>query len=200
VTTNSSSSVEIQTDGNSKAVAQGRCEKSGTRGRADQRELSEINANRACRRPLTDNEVELEVLHRRIEDLFNRRVEAMDFINKEHVALFEVGQKCCEITGLGNYRTGRRAKADAQFLGHNLRKRRLAKTRRPRKQHMIQRIAARFGRLNEDAQVRARLLLPDKFGKRLRPDGRLESVRFAFGRGYEPVGHVFWALAENEIR
>ena len=108
-----------------------------------ERELGEIDAHRARRRSLADDEVELEVLHRRIEDFLDRRIEPMDLVDEQDVALLEVGEQRGEIAGLGNHRTGGGAKADAQLLGHDLRQRRLAETRRTRKQHMVERIAAR---------------------------------------------------------
>jgi hypothetical protein len=36
---------------------------------------------------LADDEVELEILHRRIEHLLDRRVEPMDFVDEQNVAL-----------------------------------------------------------------------------------------------------------------
>ena len=63
--------------------------------------------HRARRRPLADDEVELEILHRRIEDFLDRRGQAMDLVDEEHVALFEVGQQRREIAGLGDHRARR---------------------------------------------------------------------------------------------
>ena len=42
--------------------------------------------HRARRRPLADDEVELEVLHRRIEDFLDRRIEPVDLVDEQHVA------------------------------------------------------------------------------------------------------------------
>ena len=42
---------------------------------------------------------------------------------------------------------------DAKLARHDLRQRRLADARRPDEQHVIERFAARFGRLDEDAEI-----------------------------------------------
>ena len=45
-----------------------------------------------ARRPLADDQVELEVLHRRIEDLLDRRREAVDLVDEQHVARLQIGE------------------------------------------------------------------------------------------------------------
>ena len=67
--------VKIQPHRNAEAVAQRIGEEPGTRGRADQREFRQIDLHRARRRALADDEVELKVLHGRIKDFLDRRVE-----------------------------------------------------------------------------------------------------------------------------
>ncbi len=49
----------------------------------------------------------------------------------------------------------------------DLRQRGLAEPRRAEKQHMVHRLAAALGSLDEHAQILARCLLPDEFGKAL---------------------------------
>ncbi len=86
----------------------------------------EIDLHRARRRPLADDEVELEVLHRRIKDFLHRRVEPVDLVDEQHVARLEIGEQRGEIAGLGDHRTGGGAEIDAQFARHDLRQRGLA--------------------------------------------------------------------------
>ena len=52
-----------------------------------------------ARRPLADDQVELEILHRRIEDLLDRRREPVDLVDEQHVARLQVGQQRGEIAG-----------------------------------------------------------------------------------------------------
>ena len=179
VTTRSSSAtrVEIEPDGDAEAVAQRRRQQAEPRGRADERELGEVDAHRARRRPLADDEVELEVLERRIEDLLDRRAQAVDLVDEQDVAILEVGQQRGEVAGLGDDRARGGAKADAQLLGHDLRQRRLAEAGRPGEQHVVERFAAIARGLDEDAEVGARLLLADELGERPRPQRCLRSHR-----------------------
>ena len=111
--------------------------------------LREIDLHRARGRPLADDEVELEILHRRIEDFLDRRIEPVDLVDEEHVALFEIGEQRREIAGLGDHRTGGGAEVDAEFARHDLRQRGLAEARRADEQHMVERFVARPRRLDE---------------------------------------------------
>ena len=99
--------------------------------------------HRARRRTLADNEVELEVLHRRIEDFLDRRIQSVDLVDEQHVTIFEIGEQRREISGLGDDRAGGGAEIDAELARHDLRERRLAEARRPDEQHMVERLAAR---------------------------------------------------------
>ena len=99
--------VEVEPDGDAEAVAQRRRQQAGARRRADERELGEVDAHRARGRALADDEIELEVLHRRIEDLLDRRVQPMDLVDEQHVAFLEVGQQRREVARLGDDRARR---------------------------------------------------------------------------------------------
>ena len=133
--------IEIEPHRNAEAVAQRIGEKPGARGGADQRELGEIDLHRTRRRPLADDEVELKILHRRIEDFLDRRIEPVNFVDEEHVALFEIGEERGEIAGLGDHRPRRGAEIDAEFARHDLRQRGLAEPGRADEQHVIERLA-----------------------------------------------------------
>ena len=151
----------------------------GARRRADQGELAQVDLDRARRRPLADDQVELEILHRRIEDLLDRRIEAMDLVDEEDVALLEVGEQRREVAGLGDDRPGGRAEIDAELARHDLRQRRLAQARRADEQHMVERLAARLRRLDEDLQIGARGRLADELGEHQRAQRQVECRRRA---------------------
>ena len=110
------------------------------------REGRQVDAHRARRRPLADDEIELEILHRRIENLLDRRRQAMDLVDEQHVARLEIGEERRQIAGALDDRAGGRAEADAQLARDDLRQGRLAEARRPEQQHMIERLAARLRR------------------------------------------------------
>ena len=102
-----------------------------------------------------------------IESARSRR-EAMDFVDEQHVALFEIGEQCGEVARLGNDGTGGSAKADAEFARDDLRQRGLAEAGRTNEQHVIQRLAPLARRLDEDREIFSRLSLPDELRQQLR--------------------------------
>ena len=171
--------VEIEPHRNAEAVAQRIGEQARARGRADQRELREIDLHRARRRPLADDQVELEVLHRRIEDLLDRRIEPVDLVDEQHVALFQIGEQRREVAGLGDHRAGGGAEVHAELARDDLRQRGLAEPRRADEQHVVERLVARARRLDEHRQIGARLLLADELGEPLRPQRGLGGVLLA---------------------
>ena len=165
--------VEHQAQRDAEAVAQRRRQQPGARRGADQRERREVDAHAARRRPLADDQVELEILHRRIEHLLDRGLQAVDLVDEQHVARLQIGQDRGEVAGALDHRAGGGAEADAEFARHDLRQRGLAEAGRPVQQHMVQRLAAPAGGLDEDGEVLAAGLLADELGQRLRPQAGL---------------------------
>jgi hypothetical protein len=78
--------VVLEPRGPAEAVAQRRGEQARARGRADEREARQVEPHRARADPLADQQIELEVLHRGIEDLLDRGREAVDLVDEQHVA------------------------------------------------------------------------------------------------------------------
>ncbi len=160
--------IEIQPHRNSEAVAQRIGQEPSARGGADQRERRQIDLHRTRRRALPDDEIELEVFHRRIKDFLHRRIETMDLIDEQHVARLKIGQQSGEIAGLGNHGAGGGAEVHAQLARDDLRQRRFAKSRRPDEQHVVERLFPRACGLDEHREIGARLFLADEFGQPLR--------------------------------
>ena len=105
--------------------------------------VSVIFTERAAR-SLADDEIELEILHRGIEDFLDRRIEAMDLVDEENIARFEIGEDRGKIARLRQHRARGRAEIHAEFARHDLRQRRLAETRRAGEQHMVERFGPRL--------------------------------------------------------
>ena len=175
--------VEIEPHRNAEAVAQRRRDQPLPRGRADQGEFGQVDAHRAGGRPLADHQIEHPVLHRRIEDLLHRRREPVDLVDEQDVAILEIGEQGGEVARFGDHRPGGGAEADAELARDDLRQRGLAEPRRPEEQHMVERIAARLRRLDEDPQIFPRRLLPDKLVERLGAQRGVEVLGPALGRG-----------------
>ena len=88
------------------AVAKGAGDHARARRGADERERLELEVDRTCRRTLAEDDVDGRVLHRRVQHLFDGAVQAMDLVDEQHVAGFEVRR--------GSRRGRRRVRAPAR--------------------------------------------------------------------------------------
>ena len=86
----------------------------GAGGRADERERRQREPDRRRRRSLADDDVELEVLHRRVEDLLDGPRQAVDLVDEQHVAVVELGEDGGQVAGP----LERRARRDVQVHAH----------------------------------------------------------------------------------
>src|SRR5262249_45445183 len=118
----------------------------GPGGRPYQGEGGEIDPYRPRGRSLADDEVELKILHGRIEDFLYRRHQAMDLVDEQDIARLQIGQQGSEIAAALDDRAGSGAKADPHLSRHDMRKGRLAETRRAREEHVIEGLTAGFRR------------------------------------------------------
>ena len=159
--------IELQAHGDAEAVAQRCGQKPHPRRGAHQREGLQFDPHGARGGAFADDEVELEILERGIEHFLDRRIEAVDLVDEEHVARFEIGQDRGQIARPRQHRAGGHAEVHAKLARHDLREGRLAQTRGAMEQRVIHRLAPLAGRLQEDAQVRPRLGLTDEIVKRL---------------------------------
>ena len=139
----------------------GEVSRPGPRRRADQREALEPHLHRARARPLADDDVDLVVLERRIEDLLDRRRHAVNLVDEEHFVLGEVGDDADQVARLLDRRPGCRPHRHAHLVADDVRERRLAEAGRPVQQHVIERLAALPGGGNRDLQVLANAILAD---------------------------------------
>ena len=114
----------------------------------------------------------------------------MDLVDEQHVALFEIGQQRREIAGLGDHRSRRRAKTDAEFARHDLRQSGLAEAGGADEQHMVERLIALAGGVDEDLQIGAGLRLADEFGQILRAQRGIADIIGAALGGYQAGGWV----------
>jgi hypothetical protein len=120
--------------------------------------VRQVECQRPRRRPLADDDVEAEVLERRIEDLLDRAVDAVDLVDEENVTQLEAGEDGGHVALSLERRAGDVADADAELLADDLGERRLAEPGRPDEQDVIERLPTRLG-----GRERDRELLLDRF-------------------------------------
>ena len=96
------------------AVAQRRRQEARPRRGADERERRQVDRERARRGALARDDVEAEVLHRRVEDLLRGPVEPVDLVDEEDVVRLDRGQDRGHVLLLER-RAGDGAQADAEL-------------------------------------------------------------------------------------
>ena len=92
-------------EGDAKSIAQRRSQQTWTSCSPDQRELLEPDFLSTSDDALADHEIKLVILHRRVKFFFNRRIEAVDLVDEEHIAFFQVSQLSYKITRYLNGRS-----------------------------------------------------------------------------------------------
>ena len=133
--------------------------------------------------PLARDDVEREVLHRRIKDLLDGAGQAVDLVDEQHVARAEVRQQRREVAGLFDRRAARDAQVHAELVRDDARERRLAEARRTVEQHVVERLIAPARGLDVDGQIALGLLLAGIVGQQLRAQADLALVLRRQARG-----------------
>ena len=91
--------VVVEPGDEAEPVAQRPGDQPGAGGGADQGEPGQVEADRPGRRALAEHDVELEVLHGRVQDLLDRPAQAVDLVDEQHVALGQVGEDGGQVAG-----------------------------------------------------------------------------------------------------
>ena len=117
---------------------------------------------RARRRPLADDDVQLVILERGVELLFEHRLQAVNLVEKQHLALAQIGQDRRQVALNHQGRSRRLLKSDVELVGDDRGERGLPQPRRAEEQHMVQRFAARLGRFKRDRKLLFCLRLPNE--------------------------------------
>jgi len=97
--------VELEPVRDAEARPERRGEQARARRRANQREALEPHLHGARARPLADDDVDLVVLERRIQNLFDDRRHPVNFVDEEHFAGREVRHDTDEVARLLDRRT-----------------------------------------------------------------------------------------------
>ena len=120
---------------------------------ADKGKVRKIEPHGPGRRSLAYHEIELIILHRRIEDLFHTLIEPVDLIYEQYFILFEIGKYGSQVSRLLDGRTGSNVKTYAHLIGDDTCKSSLTESRRPIEQYMIERFTALLGCFDEYLEI-----------------------------------------------
>ena len=179
--------VVVEAGDEAEAVAQRAGDRAGAGGGADQREPGQVEADRAGGRALAQDDVDLEVLHRRVEHLLDHAREAVHLVDEQHVALAELREHRGEVAGPLDGRARGDVHGHAHLRGDDPGQARLAEAGRAGEQHVVDGLAAAAGRLEDDRQVLLELALADELveacaGRRLTSTVRSASSSLSSGR------------------
>ena len=166
--------VEVEPVGGPEAVAQRAADPARAGRGADHGERLEAEPERPGRRTLADHDVEGVVLHRRVEDLLDRAVEAVDLVDEQDVALLERGQDRGQVAGPLDRRARGVLDVHAELAGDDRGQGRLAEARRAVEQDVIGRLSPPPGRGQQHREVGLDLALADVFVERPRSKGAFD--------------------------
>ncbi len=175
--------VEVEAVDGPEAIAQRAADPPGARRRADDGERLEGEAERARRGPLADHHVEGVVLHRRVEDLLDRPVEAVDLVDEQDVPLVERGQDRGQVPGPLDRRARRVADVDPELAGDDRGEGRLAEAGRAVEQDVVGRLLALARRRQQHREAGLDLALAEVLVEAPRPQRALDAPPRSRRRG-----------------
>ncbi len=138
--------------------------------------------DRRRRRTLADDDVELEVLHRRVEDLLDDARQSVDLVDEQHVAVAELGEDRGQVAGTFERRTGGDVHVHAHLDGDDAGQAGLAEPGRAGQQQVVGRLAAHLGCLEHDREMLFQLALTDELAQPSRPQPGLVGLFDVVGR------------------
>src|ERR1700730_4924262 len=110
--------------------------------------MLEWELDRACMRALFQNEVDGEILHRRVKKLLDGAGKPVDLIHEQDAAPLQIRENPHEIARSFEGRAGRRDQAPLHLVGYDVGEGRLAQSGWSMEKHVVQRFLALAGRLD----------------------------------------------------
>jgi hypothetical protein len=181
-------------------VAQRRRQQACARRRTDEGELGQVERQGACTRSLPDHDVEPEVLERRIQDLLDRPVHAVDLVDEEDVLRVEAREDRGHIALPLEGRARDRAEADVELLADDRRQRRLPEPRWPDEEDVVERLAAGLRGLQRDVELLLRAVLADEVVESARAQRLLDLLVALAQRGCKELRRHAALLSATRTR
>ena len=145
------------------------------------RVVAPINVNRGSssrmllrRRSLAEDDVEVEVLERRIQDLLDGPRHAMDLVDEQHVAVLEVGEDRGQVARTVERGTGGRLEPGPHLVRDDLAERGLAQPGRPAEEQVVDGFAPLARPVDQERELLLDPLLSDELLERSRPERDVE--------------------------
>jgi hypothetical protein len=145
------------------------CAVKPNRSRADQRERGEVERDRRRARAFADHDVDTEVLHGHVEQLFGGTGDAVDLVDEQHLALGEAGEQRGQVAGPLDRRPAGHPDRRPELGRDDHGEAGLAQPGRSGEQDVVGWPPPAQCRFQHQLQLLAHLRLPDELGERLRP-------------------------------
>ncbi|ULA59780.1 MAG: hypothetical protein LZF60_160110 [Nitrospira sp.] len=126
------------------------------------------------RSTLSDHQIKLVILHRRIERLFHRRRQSVNLIDEQDIAFLQIGQNRGQIPGVAQDQPGRRADGRSHFPRDDVCNGGLTQAWWAVKNRMVQGLTTALGRFDANFQRFLHPGLPDILPQTLRAQRCLE--------------------------
>ena len=168
-------------------VAKRRRQQARAGGGAHQGERRQVEGHGARAGALAEHDGQAPLLHGRIERLLDRAAEAVDLVDEEDRAGLQRGEEGGDVGLSLERRSGGLHQRRAQLGGHDVGERGLAQPGRTGEQHVVERLAAAPGGLDEHLELRRHLLLVDEVAQ---PLGAKRAVEVLLAAGQAGVGEA----------
>ncbi len=174
------------------AVAHRAGQHAAARRGADQGEPLQTHRDRPGAEALAEHDVDAEVFHRRVDELLDDARHAVDFVDEEDRAFFEVGQERQQVGRLGQGGAARHLDRRAQFVGQHGREGRLAEPGRAVEEDVGQRFLEFLAGVQDDAEALHHRFLADDLAQPARPQRgvALAPLVATAGLDHGLTGHV----------
>jgi Holliday junction DNA helicase RuvA len=181
--------VVVEAGGEAEAVAQRARDQARPGGGADQRERRQRQAEGPRAGALADDDVEAEILHRRVQHLLDLPAEAVDLIDEQDVARLEVGEDGGQVARALQRGTAGGAQLRAQLGGDDAGEAGLAETRRAAEQQVVGGVPASPRPVEHELELLLDPRLPQELGEAAGPQRRVELRVAGDRRGGQDLVH-----------
>ena len=114
---------------------------------------------------MVNDDIQAEILHGGVEVFFDGGVQAVYFIDEEHISFLDICQNTGQISGFFNLRAGGGMQTMPHGVGDDVGKGGFAQPGRAAEQHVVKNVTAHLGSLHHQQQSLFHLLLPTKFAE-----------------------------------
>src|SRR5579884_4301362 len=161
-----------------------------------------VNGGRSrvsVRAAVPHDDVEPEVLERRVKDFLGRAAEPVDLVDEDDVARLDGGEDRRDVLPLERG-AGDRPDPDAELLADDVGEARLTESRRADEEDVVERLSPALRRVERDRELLLHARLADELVETARPEAALDLLLVVAQRGRQELGDSVHAAFFNASR